>query len=188
MEKVDLSVILRWDEESATMLYKAYYKALYSYARQLAGDAELAKDIVQEVFFRTWKQQNEFKSAGTLRAYLYNAVRNESLNHLEHRRIEQSGALKLKEKLHEMQTDENGETKLHKEEVYRLLFDAIDTLPEKQREIFLLAIKGKKNSEIAEAMNISLNTVKSQKKSGLEKLRNQLSPETLLFAMLLIQS
>ena len=49
-------------------------------------------------------------------------------------------------------------------------------------------MKGKKNSEIAEAMNISLNTVKTQKKSGMEKLRNRLSPEALLLVLFLIYS
>jgi len=82
--------------------------------------------------------------------------------------------------------DANGDLKLHKEEVYSMLFEAIDSLPEKQREIFLLAMKGKKNSEIAEAMRISVNTVKSQKRSGLEKLRNRLSPEVYLIAFLFL--
>ena len=67
-----------------------------------------------------------------------------------------------------------------------MLFEAIDSLPKKQREIFLLTMKGKKNSEIAEAMNISVNTVKSQKKSGLEKLRDRLTPESFMLFLFLI--
>lgn len=162
------------------MLYKSFYKALYSYARRLTGGEEQAKDIVQEVFFKTWKQRTKFETEVALRVYLYNAVRNESLNYIEHRHIEQDGKQALVMKMREMKTDENGELLLHKEEVYRMLFEAIDSLPQKQREIFLLSMKGKKNSEIAQMMNISINTVKSQKKSGMEKLRSQLSPEALL--------
>ncbi len=188
METLDMSVLEKWDNWSVTMLYKAYYKALYSYARQMTGEEESAKDIVQEVFFRTWKQKGTFETETALRIYLYNAVRNGSINYMERLRMENDRKLVFGKKMREMQMDENGELSLHKEEVYRLLFEAIDSLPKRQREIFLLAMKGKKNSEIAEAMNISLNTVKSQKKSGLEKLRDRLSPETLLFFMFLINS
>ena len=188
MERRDLSVVKRWDNQAVTMLYKAYYKALYSYAREMTGGVESAKDIVQEVFFKTWKQQGTFETEPALRAYLYNSVRNESINYLERVRADHNKKKAFGKRLKEMQMDVNGDLTLSKEEVYRLLFEAIDALPLKQREIFLLAMKGKKNSEIAEAMNISLNTVKTQKKSGMEKLRNRLSPEALLLVLFLIYS
>lgn len=188
MERIDLSVINGWDNQAVTMLYKAYYKVLYSYARQMTGEDEPAKDIVQEVFFNTWKRQGIFESETALRAYLYNAIRNESINYTERLRMENNRKVVLGKKMREMQMDENGDLTLHKEEVYRLLFEAIDSLPPKQREIFLLAMKGKKNSEIAEAMNISINTVKTQKKSGMDKLRNRLSPDAMLLVLLLMGS
>ncbi|MBR5351188.1 MAG: RNA polymerase sigma-70 factor [Prevotella sp.] len=188
MEGIDLSVVKRWDNQSVAMLYKAYYKALYSYARQMTGDEEPAKDIVQEVFFNTWKRQGIFESETALRTYLYNATRNESINYIKCLRLENDRKKLFGKRLKEMQMDENGDLTLHKEEVYRLMFEAIDALPPKQREIFLLLMKGKKNSEIAEAMNISINTVKTQRQSGMDKLRNRLSPDAFLLLLLLMSS
>ena len=181
-----MSVVKRWDNQSVTMLYKAYYKALYSYARQMTGKEETAKDIVQEVFFKTWQNQGTFETETALRAYIYNAVRNERINYMEHLRRESDRKLSFLKKMREMQMDVNGDLLVHKEEVYRMLFEAIDSLPKKQREIFLLTMKGKKNSEIAEAMNISVNTVKSQKKSGMEKLRDRMTPESFMLVLFLI--
>ena len=55
----------------------------------------------------------------------------------------------------------------NEEEVYRLLFRAIDKLPTRCREIFLLHMDGKKNEEIATALGISIETVKTQKKRAI---------------------
>ena len=52
------------------------------------------------------------------------------------------------------------------EEVYSNLLKALDKLPKRCKEVFELSLKGYKNDEIAQAMEISLETVKSQKKRG----------------------
>lgn len=188
MERIDLSVINGWDNQAVTMLYKAYYKVLYSYARQMTGEDEPAKDIVQEVFFNTWKRQGIFESESALRVYLYNSIRNESINYIKCLRIENDRKELFGRWFKDMVMDENGDLTLNKEEVYRLLFEAIDSLPPKQREIFLLIMKGKKNREIAEAMNISINTVKTQRQHGMDNLRNRLSPDALLLLLLLMSA
>ena len=67
----------------------------------------------------------------------------------------------------------------NKEDIYRQLFLAIDKLPPRQREIFLLCMDGKKNREIAEKLQISAETVKVQKRRAINHLREQLAPMAL---------
>ena len=67
----------------------------------------------------------------------------------------------------------------NKEEIYRQLFLAIDKLPPRQREVFLLCMEGKKNKEIAEQLQISAETVKMQKRRAIGRLREQLAPMAL---------
>jgi len=64
---------------------------------------------------------------------------------------------------------------LFAEDVYKILFDVIDQLPERVHQVFLLYAKGKKNQEIAEALNISLETVKTYKKRGKQMIRERMT-------------
>lgn len=185
-ETIDLTVIHRWDDDSLKVLYRHFYKALVGYSLQIVGDDTVAEDIVQDTFFATWTKKNIFKTTGTLKAYLYNTVRNESINYMRHQQVEQNHVSKIEQEMEEMHTDDHGELVRHKEELYRQLFQAIDQMPEKHREVFLKIMAGKKNQEIADAMQISINTVKKIRLRGMEKLRNQLNPDAL--ALLIIIS
>lgn len=184
--ELDLDVIHQWDNHSMEVLYDCFYKALVTFSTQMVGDQQAAEDIVQEVFFGVWKQKNQFRTAGSMKAYLFNAVRNESLNTLRHRKVRQETINEVQEQYKSMQLTIDEDEELHKAEVYRQMFLAIDQLPQRQREIFLMAIKGKKNSEIAQALQISINTVKTLKRRGLETLREQLSADSMLLLLFLL--
>jgi RNA polymerase sigma-70 factor (ECF subfamily) len=82
-------------------------------------------------------------------------------------------------------TDE-GEEQFFPDEIYRRLLTMIDLLPTRQREVFLMHMDGARNKEIAEKLNISVNTVKIQKKRALATLRQKLNEQQLLLLMLLI--
>jgi len=174
---LSIEAIHRWDDHALALLYRHFYKALVGYSVQLVAEVAVAEDIVQDTFFNTWTKKNTYKTLGTLKAYLYNTVRNESINHLRHQQVTKDHAERLTQEYRELQTDDNGELLRHKEELYRQLFLAIDEMPKKQRDVFLQIMDGKKNHEIAEAMQISINTVKKIRLRGIEKLRNQFNPE-----------
>jgi RNA polymerase sigma-70 factor (ECF subfamily) len=181
--ELNLDVIHQWSNLSLQLLYRVFYKALVGFAVQMTEEYQIAEDIVQEVFFKTWQKKNVFQTVGTLKAYLYNSTRNECINYLRHQQVRQGHEKRIVEEYREMRLDGNMELLLHKEEVYRQLFVAIDQLPPKQREIFLLAMKGKKNHEIAAVMGITLNTVKKQRQRGLESLRSTMHPKTFLLLL-----
>ncbi|MBP5277149.1 MAG: RNA polymerase sigma-70 factor [Prevotella sp.] len=181
-----LKSINQWDDHALRLIYKEHYKMLVGYAMQLLGSMEEAEDAVQDVMLKTWQQHNTFNSEGQLRVYLFNAVRNQCLTRLEHLQVTINHQDHYKREYREMMLEDNETIALHKEEVYRQLIMAIDKMPAKQRDIFLLAIEGKQNKEIAEILHLSINTVKSHKRRGVERLRETLSPEALLLLSLLL--
>ena len=64
-------------------------------------------------------------------------------------------------------------------EVYRMLLEMVESLPQRQREVFMLAMEGRRNAEIAEQLEISLNTVKVLKRRALTTLKEKASDKNL---------
>lgn len=167
--------ICRWDDRTMKHLYGHYYKALVAYGMQIVGEQEAAEDIVQDFLFALWERRQQFSSMSALRAYIYNGIRNRALNHLRHKNVEE----RFKE------WEEPSES-LNREEIYRQLFLAIDELPPRQREIFLMAMEGKKNMEIAQQLAISAETVKVHKRRAMGTLKSRLTPELMVLLATII--
>ena len=182
-----LDVVHRWDDASLEMLYRHFYKALVVFSARMVGGVKAAEEIVQDTFVRTWQKRNTFQSAGTLKAYLFNSVRNGSISHLRHAKVERGRIEAIEREFTQIQTDESGELQLHREEVYRQLLSAIEQLPAKQRELFLLSVQGKTSAEIAAEMGITPESVKEQRQRGLARLRELLPPEAFLLLLFLLE-
>ena len=69
-------------------LFRSYYSMLRSYAFRLVNDFCLAEDIVQDLFATMWEKKMRFLSLPSFRTYLYNSIRNASLNYLKHQNVE----------------------------------------------------------------------------------------------------
>ena len=153
-------------------LYDEYYKVLVLYAINFLSSQQAAEDIVQELFATMWEKKMKFLSLPSFRTYLYNSVRNASLNYLKHQNVESLYLEHLANTYREIIEEEEEDT--NEEEVYRLLFRAIDKLPTRCREVFLLHMDGKKNEEIATLLGISIETVKTQKKRAKQFIKEQM--------------
>ena len=188
-DSLDLNIVHRWDDSSLQLLYRHFYKALVAFAIQAVETQESAEEIVQDIFVKTWQKHNTFKSTATLKAYLYNGVRNECISHLRRQQTAQERIRQFEKDYHQLQmgTEESMAGSLpHREEAIRQLLLAIDSLPPKLRELFLLAIRGKSSEDIAQEMGITLQTVKKQRQRGLERLRKELGKKPMLLLALLI--
>lgn len=150
-------------------LYDQYYKALVLYAINFLSSQQAAEDVVQELFATIWEKKTTFLSLTSFRTYLYNSVRNTSLNYLKRQNVELLYLDHLANTFQEVSEEDTNE-----EEVYRLLFCTIEKLPKRCREVFLLHMDGKKNEEIATALNISIETVKTQKKRAIQFIKTQM--------------
>lgn len=148
-------------------LFDGFYIPLCVFADKYIEDVELSADIVQECFIKLWQIRSEFFYLHQVKSFLYTSVRNRCLNEIEHSKIVSEYARKVIEK--------NKESFFHdhviEEETYRILVGGINKLPKQMKAIMMLALEGTPNGEIAEELNVSIDTVKSLKKIAYKKLR-----------------
>jgi RNA polymerase sigma-70 factor (ECF subfamily) len=160
-------------------LYQDYYRSLVLYAMNFVRQKEIAEDIVQNLFVSIWERETTFISPLSLKAFLYNSIKNKSLNYIKHLEVEEEYAQFTLENAEEA-IDMDRE--MDEEEIYRQLFLAIEELPARCREIFEMYMDGKRNDEIAETLSISIETVKTQKKRAIKHLKSRMS----VYAFILI--
>ena len=169
-------------EAAFEKLFRQLYEELYYHACRYLWRREDAEEVVQDVFVRLWEKRMELQISTSVKAYLYTAVRNRAINHLNSRWAKESH---LSLESFDNLTVGNEEAP-DQEALIRLLQQAITTLPEQCRIIFQLSRQsGLTYDEIAEELGISRETVKSQVKIALRKLRAFLGEhwETMLWAI-----
>lgn len=167
-------------------MHKAYYDRLLYYAWTIIHDKETSRDIVQEAFISYWNQRAHVTlNSVQIRNFLYVNVKNSCLKHLRHDKV-------VDKYIHLQDSDPVEEALALKNmiqaEVLGEIYAAIESLPENCRRISKMGyIDGLKNQEIADKLDISINTVKTQKKRALQLLRLKLKPESFLTLLILEQ-
>lgn len=183
-EKELLKMLLSNHNEAYKYLYNNYYTPLVLFANHYISNQEISHDLVQEVFISLLDVNIKFENLLHLKSYLYNSLRNKCLNHLRHEKIKQDF---LEDELY--RSDEFFEQKTIEEDVYSILTTAINNLSPQSKEVMMLALDGLGNQDIAERLNLSVETVKSYKKSSKKKIAEYLSDKTssacILFFLLL---
>lgn len=174
------------DEKAFEYFFKKYTDALYAYALGFLKEKTAAEDVVQDVFVSFWKNRERMTFGGSVYGYLQRLVKNLCVNIRIHEEVER----KYREEI--LHTEEEGEDWRDAEELQRMrqrLFDALDKLPGRCREIFMLScVEGMKYKEIAKSLGLSENTIKTQVRLGYQKLREEIAASddyTLLIFLLL---
>ena len=177
MRLSDLSLIKkiqRGDKLAFESLFRSYYPLLCDYAQKYVKNPQAAEDQVQEVFVKIWEIRKDWNPQGTIQAYLYTAVRNQTLNYLKHKKIVDEW--KQEEALSDTPSPFSPtEKRANFEEMNKWLQEAIQKLPEKRREIFQLSRDhGLTYVEISKTLGISVKTVETQMGRSLRHLRSRL--------------
>ena len=169
------------DEKSFENLYHTYYPSLCFYANQLVQDAELAEELVQDVFLKIWQNRSQIIIRGSFQSYLYQSVHNQSINSLKHLSTNKCKAFKLFGEAYWKFIEETYSIdvflieNLEARETENLIHQAISGLPAQCREIFIMSRIAKKSSkEIAELLNLSENSVRTQIYRALAKIKETL--------------
>jgi len=162
-------------------VFRRYYTRLCYYAFKIIENKAAAEDVVQDVFLRFQDRLPQFNSETALGSFLYLSVKNACLNVLRHKAVEAKYEASVSFSLEdEAPYLEN----MIRAEVYGEIHQALASLPEGCRTIINLAyFDGLKNDEIAERLQVSVNTVKTQKQRGLQLLRLKLAPDTFLLLL-----
>jgi RNA polymerase sigma-70 factor (ECF subfamily) len=141
---------------------------LYRMAYLWVKDRDVAQDLLQTVFEKSWRYQEQLQNMENPTGWLVRSLKNESLQHFRKaQRIERLGNLEPEA----IETGEEGRS----EEV-KQVFAFLESLPEKQREIFQLReVEGLTYEEIAEYLEISMEQVKVNLHRARKTLRNYLT-------------
>ncbi len=160
------------DDEAFEELFKTYCRALVRFTLRFVRDTETAEGIVQDVFVRIWHNRERLNPGLNIRAHLYQAVKNQSLQHLRHLKIVNRGQ-RIPEWGHAAGSPEAA---VQEKETAQAVYEAVSELPPHRRLIFTLSKYDHYTyAEIAEIQRISIKTVETQMGRSLEFLRKRLS-------------
>ncbi|HKL15059.1 MAG TPA: RNA polymerase sigma-70 factor [Balneolaceae bacterium] len=161
------------DQCAFEKMFLSYYSKLCVFSNSHVKSLDVARDVVQEVFIKIWDSHKEFEIRHSLKAYLYQAVRNQSLNYIEKNKQKRRLTNRLR-KYEDLLKEENP-SNLNTEELTQKIWKLVDELPERRRSIFILYRKhGLSYKEIAEVMGIKRKTVENQMGKSLIFLRERL--------------
>ena len=180
-EKILFTRAKEGDEDSFEILFTYYYPRLCTYASVFVKYPDVAEEIVQETFIRIWEKRTMISIRTTFEAYLYRSVHNNCINYLKVKKYLsdkdetfRDEVLKQSE-LNIKNLDAGIIDKMVSEEFDTEYRKALKSLPEQCLKIFIMCRDEKLSySETAEKMGISVNTVKTQMKRALSKLRDVL--------------
>ncbi|SEM16713.1 RNA polymerase sigma-70 factor, ECF subfamily [bacterium A37T11] len=173
-DKALLSLVKGGDQRAYAEIFSRYSDALYQKAFSLLKDADVASDMVQDVFLRLWEKREELELREALGSYLYQSIRHLSLNELRRagrydQRMDDFARFVL-------DRSPSADYELRSKELEAAIAREIALMPARMREVFLL----RKNEdlsyqEIADKLNISPMTVKSQLHKAVQLLWRKLS-------------
>lgn len=155
-------------------IFRKYYPSLLAFVERHVGDREVAKDFVQDVFFKLYESKTCFLSEASLKSWLFTTSRNAALDYLRHLKVvDQHQLLMAESMIYAHEVDE-----VLDEALVRKIHAAVNSLSPQCRQIVRMNIlDGRKYTEIAEELNISVNTIKKQISRGYKRLRELLAED-----------
>ncbi len=163
------------DDRALEEIFRRYYAGMCFFVRRFVHAPDVAEELVQDVFFKLWSKRESLNDIDATKTYLYRAARNTALNHLRRRKLEQSWEEKEAQR-GEPQSLGGTDDATSSDEVRRAVVAAIEKLPARCGEIFLLSRDGGLTyGEIASTLGISIKTVETQMGRALKSLRLSLA-------------
>lgn len=166
--------IALYNDNSFEEVFRRYYPVLLPFVERHVGDRELAKDLIQDVFFKLYENLPNFSSEGSIKSWLYTSSRNAALDYLRHLKVRDNNKVLMAEAMmYAADVDE-----LISEELAQKINEAINSLPSQCCQIVRMhIIDGKKYTEISAELEVSMNTIKTQIFRGYKRLRELLSDD-----------
>jgi RNA polymerase sigma-70 factor (ECF subfamily) len=171
MNQDTIRAIRNGNKDAFRQVFNTCYESLCQYAFTLLKDMDEAEDIVQSMFLKLWERREDLDIRHALRSYLFKAVYHQCINQLEHR------AIKLKHQDQGARDTLAGvqQPEVFPEELEENIRSAINGLPQQCRLVFMMSrYEELRYAEIAQKLDISVNTVENQVSKALKILRSRL--------------
>lgn len=171
------------DNNAIEQYFFEYFEALHRYAYTLLNDSEEAKDVVQQIFMHLWEKKETLTITQSVRAYLYTTTHNHCLNRIKSRQTRQRHYHQFASGQEHATLD--NEEQLSVRTLKQEVLSAMDTLPDKCREVFYKSrFEEKTYPEIAKELDISVKTVEAHMGRALRTLRTMLSDRTYFWLLI----
>lgn len=177
--------IAEGDEAAYTEIFRRYTPRLYSYLLRIVKDDQLAREFVQESFLRLWMNRDKLKNLRLPGSWLFRIAVNLCLTHLRKEAMRNN----LQDRVYaSMKPGEFPAAEIvEQRELEGILRTAINSLPEKRKEVYLLSReKGLSHQEIADQLGIAVTTVKTHLGLALQAIREHLHNRTGLSVAVLV--
>lgn len=169
------------DMDALRKLHDKYYSQMFLWACKYLRRKTVVEELVADCFIKLWKNRKHIIVEKSLKAYLFLMLRNEIVSY------KRQSKNNLEIKLDEL-PDVLNEEIINKQDYYASLYKAIQRIPERRRKVLELAVfESLTYREIAERLDISLNTVKTQIARSYQFLKEELDPKDFILIHFLKQ-
>jgi RNA polymerase sigma-70 factor, ECF subfamily len=166
-------------------LYAKYFQKLYGFSSRITGNKADAEEIVQEVFIKVWEIRETLDPEKSFNSLLFTIGKHKIYNKARARIYHQAYIEYISH--HIKGIEELADQEIFYNETKSVLTDAINLLPQKRKEIFILSkIDGLSNKEIAHKLNTSLSNIENHINKALKVIRHHMSKNEILIWLLLL--
>lgn len=167
-----LERLKKGDHDVFKYVFSQYYEYLCNYIYKLSNDYPLSEDVVQETIFKLWMQREKINIHTSFKSYLFRSCHNQFLLSVRKRKIVFDSLDEIKWETTFNQYQENNEDKEVRYLKIDKLYQDVNKLPPRCKEIFILnKFEKKKYKEIAVDLGISIKTVEAQISKAFRILR-----------------
>lgn len=168
------------DELAFEKIFKSNYNPIVGFCHQFISDLDKSKSLAQEVFLNLWLSREKIRNLNGIKAFLYTSAKSACLNYIRHQKVirkyEDKHLQEMENKLNQEVLESFDFNALEFSELEGYIHRAINDLPDKCRQVFILSrFEGKMNKEIAEELNISVKAVEANITRALKTLKTRLS-------------
>ena len=174
MAAKERNIEIKLDKGAFEELFRSFFPSQVLFAQKYVPDQDTAKEIVHNVFLNLWEKRQQVDAGSPMKSYLFTSVHNRCLNYIR----DQKKFDRDETRFQRLDSTEfsDGVDRLEEQELEQRIYDALQALPEKCKEVFMLnRFEGLKYAEIAEKLNISVKTVETQMSRALKILREKLA-------------
>ncbi|MGQ9620053.1 MAG: RNA polymerase sigma-70 factor [Bacteroidales bacterium] len=156
-------------------LFRSSYISMVKYAGTMVKDQDSAEEIVQDLFFKIWKDRQKLKIKSSLTGYLFRAVHNRCIHYISHLKVVEKHSREMSSVNFNMLSAE-ADQEINYRELQDKIASVLEKLPERCSRIFCMnRFEGLKYSEIAEKLSISVKTVETCMGKALKEFRKTLA-------------
>ena len=161
------------DKKHFEEIFTKYYSMLCIIAYDYVGDKSLAEEMVQDTFMAIWEKRDSITVTPAIRYYLVKATQNTCLQYLRKKKIETQPIDTISTEKMIAWSDDYPLGHLFEKELADIINQTIQSFSPQIQKVFLLSrFKDMTYSQIAAILNVSENTVKTQMKIALSRLRD----------------